>query len=73
MGLNLRRLRSDAGLTQVSVAERASISRTHYAALELGISSNGAPANPRLATLVHLSAALGCTLDDLLFGISPDS
>lgn len=70
LGRNLKRLRSEAGLTQTDVARGAGITRAHYAALETGTSSNGGPANPRLSTLVSLSRALGTELDEVLSGIT---
>lgn len=71
LGDNLRRLRTEAGLTQTEVASRAGIARPHYAALESGASSNGGPANPRLSTLIDLAKALGTTLSQLLSGVTP--
>lgn len=69
LGRNLRRLRSDAAMTQAAVAERTGIARAHYGALESGLSSNGTPGNPRLSTLLDLAAALGTTLEELLEGV----
>jgi len=72
LGRNLRRLRASAGSTQAVVAERAGVSRAHYAALEAGLSSSGGPANPRLGTLVELARALRVSLKDVLADLEPD-
>lgn len=71
LAANLRALRSAAGSTQTSVAERAGIARAHYGALEAGLASNGNKANPRLDTLINLATALEVTLAQLLEGIGP--
>lgn len=70
LGSNLRRLRIEAEMTQTAVAEKAGVTRAHYSALEAGASSNGGPANPRLATLLSLSGALGVSLIELLDGVA---
>jgi transcriptional regulator with XRE-family HTH domain len=72
LGLNLQRLRSDAGQTQLEVAQRAGIARAHYAALEGGTSSSGGVANPRLSTLLNLAAALNVELAEILDGLPPN-
>lgn len=71
-GRNLKRLRIAAGLTQSQVAERANLTQPHYAALEAGRSSNGNPANPRLATLLHLASALSASPADLVADLTED-
>jgi len=65
-GANLRRTRLAAGMTQESVALRARISLFTYQKLEKGESNPGTPANPRLQTLLSLSAVLGVTVDELV-------
>ena len=63
LGRRLRALREEAGLTQVQVAERASIDEKHYQTMESGLS------NVTFATLVAVSKALGVTLSELLEGV----
>lgn len=65
-GANLRRARLDAGLTQEDVAVSARISLFTYQKLEKGESNPGTPANPRLQTLLALSAVLGVSIEDLV-------
>ncbi len=69
----LRRLREEAGLTQEQVAHGAGISRNHYQLLERGLSDrlHGSPSNPRLSTLISLSAVLQTTVPELLVDIFP--
>jgi XRE family transcriptional regulator, regulator of sulfur utilization len=57
---NLRQLRTARGLTQAKVAESADLPRPTYANLETGA------ANPTLAVLVRVAAALGVSLEELL-------
>ncbi|MBS1677921.1 MAG: helix-turn-helix transcriptional regulator [Actinobacteria bacterium] len=61
---NLRRLRTNAGLSQEELAFRAAIHRTQISLLE------GGGRMPRVLTLVCLAGALGVTPDDLLDGIT---
>jgi transcriptional regulator with XRE-family HTH domain len=65
-GANLRRARLAAGLTQEDVAVSARISLFTYQKLEKGESNPGTPANPRLQTLLALSAVLGVSIEDLV-------
>ena len=69
LGENLRRLRVNRDLTQAEVARRAGIARAHYAAMEAGSSSNGAPANPRLSTVLNLAYVLQAPVEALLKGL----
>jgi len=66
LGANLRTARLAAGLTQEDVAVRARISLFTYQKLEKGESNPGTPANPRLQTLLSLSAVLGVSIDTLV-------
>ncbi|MDQ1121828.1 helix-turn-helix domain-containing protein [Microbacterium trichothecenolyticum] len=70
LGAALRRARLAAGLTQEEVAVRARISLFTYQKLEKGESNPGTPANPRLQTLLALSAALGVSVVDLVPDLS---
>lgn len=66
LGANLRAARLAAGFTQEGVAVRARISLFTYQKLEKGQSNPGTPANPRLQTLLALSAALDVSIQDLV-------
>jgi transcriptional regulator with XRE-family HTH domain len=67
LGLRLRRLRDDRGLTQERVAEAADISVYAYQQYERGtMTKDGDPTNPRLATVLQLCQVFGVTIDELL-------
>jgi transcriptional regulator with XRE-family HTH domain len=53
VGLNVRRLRIAAGLTQAELAERMGVDRAYVSGLELG------QRNPTIVTLWHTAQALG--------------
>jgi transcriptional regulator with XRE-family HTH domain len=53
VGLNVRRLRVAAGLTQAELAERMGVDRGYVSGLELG------QRNPTIVTLWHTAEALG--------------
>jgi transcriptional regulator with XRE-family HTH domain len=63
-GINLRRCRHDAGLSQETLSFRASIHRTEIGLLERG------KREPRLGTIVKLARSLSVPPADLLSGIS---
>ncbi len=60
---NLKRIRKDKGLNQEQLAERSGISKGQLSKLETGEQSN-----PVLQTVVALSAALGVSIEELVFG-----
>lgn len=64
LGARLRALRHAKGLSQIQVAEAAGIARNHYQLLEAGRSdrARGAPANPRLSTLMGLAYVFDTTV-----------
>ena len=68
LGRRLAGLREERGLTQEALADATGISRNHYQLLENGISNRRPekPANPRLSTLVALSAAFGMSPAELV-------
>ncbi|GAA4740744.1 helix-turn-helix transcriptional regulator [Gordonia alkaliphila] len=68
LGTQIARLRHARELSQDALAERAGISTNHLQLLESGLSdrSKKTPANPRLSTLIALSAALDVPLPELL-------
>lgn len=60
LGFLLAELRQERELTQEQVARAAGSSRNHLQLLESGLSNrSGAPANPRLSTLIVLAQVLG--------------
>ena len=56
---NLRELRLRKGYTQERLAEKCGLSVNYVRRMEIGWS------NPTLRVVSRLTAALGCTLDDL--------
>lgn len=60
VGQNVRRLRSEQGLTQEQYAERCGFSQQYISDLERGLR------NPTVVTLYELALALGATPIDLL-------
>ena len=65
VGLNIRRLRIAAGLTQAELAERMGVDRGYVSGLELG------QRNPTVVTLWHTSKALGTKVGALFEEIKP--
>lgn len=63
-GEELRFRRDEHGLSQEEVAWRAHLSRQYVSRLELGECS------PSLDTMVAVAAALGTTLDVMIYGVS---
>jgi transcriptional regulator with XRE-family HTH domain len=68
-GVNLRRARKDAGLSQEEAGIRASLHRTEIGLLERG------ERIPRIDTAIKLAGAVGVSLSELAAGIewSPGS
>lgn len=62
MGQNIRGERKKQSLTQEQLAERAGISENYLGKIER------AETTPSLETAVSIAAALGVTVDQLLFG-----
>jgi transcriptional regulator with XRE-family HTH domain len=60
IGENIRQIRTDAGLTQTEVAERAGISQAYLSQIESDLRSMDVKAADKLAS------ALGVTLNDLM-------
>jgi transcriptional regulator with XRE-family HTH domain len=58
--MRLKKLRADRGMTQEALAEKAGISRTFIARLELG------QQDPTLTTLQKLAKALKVTVGELV-------
>ncbi|UVJ38033.1 helix-turn-helix domain-containing protein [Arthrobacter sp. CJ23] len=66
VGLRLHRLRTDVGLSQEVLANRAGLTRNHYQLLEKGKSTPIKAANPQLKVLASLAEVLNVELSDLL-------
>lgn len=62
-GVNLRRARKEAGISQEETAVRASLHRTEIGLLERG------ERLPQIDTVIKLAGAVGVTPADLLKGI----
>jgi len=59
-GWNVRRWREEKGLTQESLAERASLDPTYISGIERGIR------NPSVLSVIRIAKALGVTASKLL-------
>jgi transcriptional regulator with XRE-family HTH domain len=65
VGLNIRRLRIAAGLTQAKLAELMDVDRGYVSGLELG------QRNPTIVTLWHTAEALGTQVRAFFEEIKP--
>lgn len=63
--MNLRRLRSAAGLTQMELSNRCGLDMSEISRLERGRK------DPRLSTVVQLAVGLDVDAADLVRGIRP--
>ncbi len=70
LGIALRKLRQERGLTQESLAFRAGVTKNQVQLIEAGRSSGRrdavGPSNPRLKTLSGIADVLGLQVSDLL-------
>ncbi|MCI7552245.1 MAG: helix-turn-helix domain-containing protein [Arcanobacterium sp.] len=68
MARTIRRRRKQLGKSQIDTANEANIDRTQYQALEYAVSNRQTrtPANPTLSTLIGLSQALECSIEDII-------
>jgi transcriptional regulator with XRE-family HTH domain len=62
-GVNLRRLRSAAGLTQMQLSNRSGLDMAEISRLERGLK------DPRLSTIVRLATGLNVDAGDLVRGL----
>ena len=60
VGRNVRRLRTDQGLTQEAFAEASGISQQYLSGLERGLR------NPTVVTLYEIATALRVSVEDLV-------
>ena len=60
LGRNLKRIRTEKGITQGDIAKSLGVSRGFVSNLENG------KTNPTLATITRLANAVGVTTDELL-------
>jgi transcriptional regulator with XRE-family HTH domain len=63
-GLNVRRRREAAGLSQEALAEKAELDRTYISGIERGIR------NPTVLSAARVAAALKTPLSDLFNGVA---
>ena len=66
-GWNVRRWREEKGLTQESLAERASLDPTYISGIERGIR------NPSVLSVIRIAKALGVTASKLLEKVDDDA
>lgn len=60
---NLKRIREDRGISQSELAERCGMSPGQISKMETGVQKN-----PHLDTVVAMAAALGVSMEELVFG-----
>ena len=65
LGVNLKRLRLAAGLTQMELSNRSGLDMAEISRLERGVK------DPRLSTIVRLATGLEVDARDLVRGIQP--
>ena len=65
-GVELQRLRLEAGITQEGLAHQIGVTRNYYQQLERGSLPSGKPTNPSLKVVTRLSAVLDVRMDQLL-------
>lgn len=70
LGVTLRQLRNDSGMSQEALAYQAGITKNQLQLLEAGRSSGRkdgtGPSNPRMTTLSGLAAILGTSVSQIL-------
>ena len=66
-GINVRELRTQAGLTQLELAHESGLDLSYISDLELG------KRNPSLRVMLKLAAGLSCDMGALLQGIEPEA
>lgn len=66
VGLRLHRLRTEAGLSQEALANRAGLTRNHYQLLEKGKSTPEKAANPQLKVVMALAEVLESNVSEIL-------
>lgn len=62
-GRNVAKLRSERGLSQDQLAEKADLDRTYISGIERGVR------NPGIKTVLRIAKALGTDLNNLCAGI----
>jgi transcriptional regulator with XRE-family HTH domain len=65
LGVNIRRLRLDAGLTQMELSNRSDIDMAEISRLERGVK------DPRLSTIVKVARGLDVPVVELVRGVGP--
>jgi transcriptional regulator with XRE-family HTH domain len=62
-GRNISRLRSEAGLSQDRLAEKADLDRTYLSGIERGVR------NPGIKVVIRIARALGVSVEQLCKGV----
>ena len=65
LAINVRQLRTSAGITQEELAFKAGIDRTYASQIERAV------ANPSLGIICQIADALNCKPEELLFKSQP--
>lgn len=65
IGHNIRRMRDAANMSQQKLAEMAGISKSQLSRLE-----SGEQDNPSIKTLIPIAAALGASIEEIVYGES---
>lgn len=60
---NLKRIRKEKGLSQQELADLSGMSKQHISRMESGHQDN-----PQIKSVVTIAAALGVSIEDLIFG-----
>ena len=63
-GRNVARLRSEAGLSQDKLSEKADLDRTYLSGIERGVR------NPGIKKVIRIAKALGASVDQLCKGVN---
>jgi transcriptional regulator with XRE-family HTH domain len=64
-GRNVARIRTERGLSQDQLAEKADLDRTYISGIERGVR------NPGIKSVVRIAAALKTSVEDLCKGVKP--
>ena len=64
-GRNVARIRTERGLSQDQLAEKADLDRTYISGIERGVR------NPGIKSVVRIATALKTSVEDLCKGVKP--
>jgi transcriptional regulator with XRE-family HTH domain len=68
IGDNIKRIRKESGISQQELAERCEVSKSQISRME-----SGEQTNPQIQTVVAIATALSASLDEIVFGESPET